>query len=156
MASESNWLDPYRHFMTMFRPSNFSGSDVGFSSSPAQSCDNSHPKPGPPGCAVRDLADGVIVCVNAVEGVVDVLARPARMRTTTTPRRWAYPSAYDSGSRALNYHHAPAYLLGASRRESALSAWFIKRPMVFCGRSAQPFRDSNTMTSRPARATVRL
>ncbi|TQM57823.1 hypothetical protein [Humibacillus xanthopallidus] len=47
--------------------------------------------------AVRDLADVVIVCVKAVEGVVDVLSRPPRLATGSTSQRWAYPSAYDSG-----------------------------------------------------------
>ena len=47
--------------------------------------------------AVRDLADVVIVCVKAVEGVVDVLARPARLSPSTSSQRWAYGSGYDSG-----------------------------------------------------------
>ena len=84
MASESNWLDPYRHFMTMFRPSNFSGSDVGFSSSPAQAATTLTRNRDRRAARVRDLADVVIGARHAVEGVVDVLARPAAFRTTTT------------------------------------------------------------------------
>ncbi|KRF44601.1 hypothetical protein ASH01_11455 [Terrabacter sp. Soil811] len=42
--------------------------------------------------AVRDLADVVIVCVKAVEGVVDVLSRPARLKDGTQGRHWSYGS----------------------------------------------------------------
>ena len=45
--------------------------------------------------AVRDLADVVIVCVKAIEGVVDVLARPSRLASGTAPQRWAYASEYE-------------------------------------------------------------
>ena len=45
--------------------------------------------------AVRDLADVVLVCVKAVEGVLDVLARPARL-TASTPNRWSYTTTHDS------------------------------------------------------------
>ena len=34
--------------------------------------------------AVRDLADVVIVCVKAVEGVIDILARPSRLTASST------------------------------------------------------------------------
>lgn len=44
--------------------------------------------------AVRDLADVVIVCVKAVEGVVNVLARPASLSSGATSRRWDYGSQY--------------------------------------------------------------
>jgi len=47
--------------------------------------------------AVRDLADVVIVCVKAVEGVVNVLARPSSLSSGTTSRRWDYGSQYASG-----------------------------------------------------------
>ncbi len=46
--------------------------------------------------AVRDLADVVLVCVKAVEGVVAVLSRPSSLATANAPRRWAYGSDYDS------------------------------------------------------------
>jgi hypothetical protein len=42
---------------------------------------------------VRDLADVVIICVKAVEGVVDVLARTTAAPLTASPG-W---DAYDSG-----------------------------------------------------------
>jgi hypothetical protein len=46
--------------------------------------------------AVRELAAVVLVCVRAVEGIVDVLARPART-TTTGPvaRGWGDEPGYD-------------------------------------------------------------
>ena len=46
--------------------------------------------------AVRELAAVVLVCVRAVEGIVDVLARPARL-TTTGPvaRAWGHEPDYD-------------------------------------------------------------
>ena len=37
-------------------------------------------------------ADVVIVCVKAVEGVVDVLSRPARLKDGTQDRHWSYGS----------------------------------------------------------------
>ena len=47
--------------------------------------------------AVRDLADVVLVCVKAVEGIVAVLSRPASSPATETPsRRWGYGSDYGS------------------------------------------------------------
>lgn len=46
--------------------------------------------------AVRDLADVVLVCVKAVEGVVAVLSRPSSSATGTPSRRWAYGSDYGS------------------------------------------------------------
>lgn len=47
--------------------------------------------------AVRDLADVVIVCVKAVEGVIDVLSRPAQLTTATTTGQWDDPSEYEGG-----------------------------------------------------------
>lgn len=47
--------------------------------------------------AVRDLADVVLVCVKAVEGVVAVLSRPTSPTTGANSRRWAYGSDYGSG-----------------------------------------------------------
>ena len=47
--------------------------------------------------AVRDLADVVLVCVKAVEGVVDVLARPSRLSSSTSSQGWPYGSGYDTG-----------------------------------------------------------
>lgn len=46
--------------------------------------------------AVRDLADVILVCVKAVEGVVAVLSRPASPNTGTPSRRWGYGSDYGS------------------------------------------------------------
>ncbi|EWS99889.1 hypothetical protein N865_20000 [Intrasporangium oryzae NRRL B-24470] len=40
--------------------------------------------------AVRDLADVVLVCVKAIEGVVDVLTRPAHITTPRPRNQWAY------------------------------------------------------------------
>jgi hypothetical protein len=55
--------------------------------------------------AVRDLADVVIICVRAVESVVDVLARPARLSTTTATQQWdegyEHESQYDPEDREL-------------------------------------------------------
>jgi hypothetical protein len=49
--------------------------------------------------AVRDLADVIFVCVKAIEGIVDVLARHGRL-TTGSSNRWAHrgtrQSRYDS------------------------------------------------------------
>ncbi len=45
--------------------------------------------------AVRDLADVVIVCVKAVEGIVDVLARPAPITADTGSPGWGFRSSYD-------------------------------------------------------------
>ncbi|GAA5031853.1 hypothetical protein GCM10023258_30410 [Terrabacter aeriphilus] len=45
--------------------------------------------------AVRDLADVVIVCVRAVEGVVDVLSRSNSRNASTPPRSWDYGSEYE-------------------------------------------------------------
>ena len=45
--------------------------------------------------AVRDLADVVIVCVKAVEGVIDVLSRPAQLTTATVTQAWDDSSEYD-------------------------------------------------------------
>ena len=48
--------------------------------------------------AVRDLADVVIVvivCVKALEGVVNVPARPSPVSSGAISRRWAYGSEYD-------------------------------------------------------------
>ena len=47
--------------------------------------------------AVRDLADVVLVCVKAIEGVVDVLARPHASAPRPARKRWAYGSGYDTG-----------------------------------------------------------
>ncbi|WP_076259252.1 hypothetical protein [Intrasporangium flavum] len=47
--------------------------------------------------AVHDLADVVLVCVKAVEGVVAVLSRPVSPGTGSPSRRWAYGSEYGSG-----------------------------------------------------------
>ena len=44
--------------------------------------------------AVRDLADVVIVCVKAVEGVVDVLSRPTPRPLTATDPGWDIADAY--------------------------------------------------------------
>src|SRR4051794_16679256 len=44
--------------------------------------------------AVRDLADVVLVCVKAVEGVVAVLSRPTSPTIRTDSRRWGYGSEY--------------------------------------------------------------
>ena len=46
--------------------------------------------------AVRDLADVVLVCVKAVEGVVAVLSRSSSPTTGSPSRRWAYGSDYGS------------------------------------------------------------
>ncbi|MGO4598512.1 hypothetical protein [Terrabacter sp. 2RAF25] len=47
--------------------------------------------------AVRDLADVVLVCVKAVEGVVAVLSRPTSPASGSPTRRWSYGSEYGSG-----------------------------------------------------------
>lgn len=44
--------------------------------------------------AVRDLADVVLVCVKAVEGVVDVLSRTARVKSSTS-QGWVDDSEYE-------------------------------------------------------------
>ena len=46
--------------------------------------------------AVRELAAVVLVCVRAVEGIVDVLARPARLASTgPVARGWGDEPDYD-------------------------------------------------------------
>jgi hypothetical protein len=45
--------------------------------------------------AVRDLADVILVCVRAVEGVVEILARHGRL-TSGPAHRWAYSTAHDT------------------------------------------------------------
>ncbi|GAA3721345.1 hypothetical protein GCM10022399_42130 [Terrabacter ginsenosidimutans] len=44
--------------------------------------------------AVRDLADVVPVCVKAIEGVVEVLSRPARVASPAS-NSWADDPDYD-------------------------------------------------------------
>ncbi|GAA1993600.1 hypothetical protein GCM10009817_39880 [Terrabacter lapilli] len=46
--------------------------------------------------AVRDLADVVLVCVKAVEGVVAVLSRSSSPTSGTPSRRWGYGAEYGS------------------------------------------------------------
>ncbi len=47
--------------------------------------------------AVRELAAVVLVCVRAVEGIVDVLARPARLASTgPAARGWRDEPDYDN------------------------------------------------------------
>lgn len=46
--------------------------------------------------AVRDLADVVIVCVKAVEGVVNVLARSKNPPELRSPGDWTHGSDYGS------------------------------------------------------------
>ncbi|MGO4602520.1 hypothetical protein [Terrabacter sp. 2YAF2] len=46
--------------------------------------------------AVRDLADVVLVCVKAVEGVVAVLSRPSSPNNGAPSRRWSFRPDYGS------------------------------------------------------------